>query len=109
FSVIQNNIANANTPGYVEQTQSVEAAAFDPASGVGGGVIAGPLLSARSAFIEKDVRNQQQLFGNAQQRASDLRQVEPLFDISSSSGVPGQLSAFFNAFSQLSVNPNDTS
>src|SRR5579883_557686 len=109
FSVIQNNIANVNTPGYVDQNQSLVAAPLDLTGGVGGGVIAGPVLSSRSEYLEQDVRNQQSFLGNAQQRASDLAQVEPLFDITGDSGVPGQLNAFFNSFSQLSVNPNSDS
>jgi len=75
FNVIQNNISNANTPGYAEQEQSLQAASFEPNQGVGGGVIAGPLIDSRSQYLEQDVRNQQQLLGDAQQRATDLGQV----------------------------------
>lgn len=107
FSVIQNNITNANTPGYVEQEQSLVAAPFDPAAGLTGGVLAGRLISARSTYLEQAVRNQQQLLGDAQQRAGDLSQIQSLFDTSGQSGVAGALNAFFNSFSQLSVNPND--
>lgn len=109
FSVIQNNISNANTPGYVDQNQSLLAAPFEPNEGIGGGVMAGPVMSARSEYIEQDVRNQQSLLGNAQERATDLGQVQTLFDISGNSGVPAGLNTFFNTFSQLSVNPNDDS
>ena len=107
FDVIQNNITNANTPGYAEQDQSLQAASFDPSQGVGGGVIAGPLIDSRSEYLEQDVRNQQQLLGNAQQRASDLGQVQPLFSLTGTSGISNDLNNFFNSFSDLSVNPND--
>lgn len=107
FDVIQNNISNANTPGYAEQDQSLQAASFDPNQGVGGGVIAGPLIDSRSQYLEQDVRNQQQLLGDAQQRATDLGQVQPLFDLTSTSGISNDLNNFFNSFSNLSVNPND--
>jgi flagellar hook-associated protein 1 FlgK len=107
FDVIQNNITNANTPGYATQDQSLQAASFDPAHGVGGGVIAGPLISSRSDYLELDVRNQQQLLGNAQQRASDLGQVQPLFSLSTTAGISNDLNNLFNSFSDLSVNPND--
>src|SRR5262249_10298752 len=49
----------------------------------------------------------QELLGSAQQRAQDLTQVQPLFDLTSSSGVSGALNQFFDSFSALSVNPND--
>jgi flagellar hook-associated protein 1 len=107
FNAIQNNITNANTPGYVRQDQSLVSLPFNPALGIAGGVVTGPLLSARSEYIEQDVRNQQELFGNAQQRAADLQQVQPLFDLTSGTGISGALNSFFNSFSQLSVNPND--
>lgn len=107
FNVIQNNITNANTPGYAKQHQALIAMPFNPAEGISGGVMAGATLSARSEYIEQDVRNQQNLLGNAQQRASDLGQVQPLFDLTSSGGLANALNDFFNSFSQLSVNPND--
>jgi flagellar hook-associated protein 1 FlgK len=107
FNVIENNISNANTPGYVTQDQSLVAAPFNPAEGVSGGVIAGPVLSARSQFLEQSVRNQQEALGSSQQTATDLAQLQPLFDTTGASGVPGALSTFFNSISQLSVSPND--
>lgn len=107
FNVIQNNITNANTPGYVEQNQSLIALPFDPSVGTPGGVIPGAVLSSRSEYLEQDVRNQQERLGDAQQRATDLGQVQPLFDLTSSDGIDSGLNGFFNSFSQLSVNPND--
>jgi len=107
FNVIQNNVTNANTPGYVEQNQSLTPMPFDPAVGLTGGVLPGPMLSARSKYLEQAVRNQQELLGDAQQRAGDLTQIESQFDTSGQAGVSGALNGFFNSFSQLSVNPND--
>jgi flagellar hook-associated protein 1 FlgK len=108
LAVIQNNVSNTNTPGYARQTQSVQAMPLEPDSGLLGGVTAGPVLSARSEYAEETVRRQNSLYGSAEQRAADLAEVEPLFDLSSSSGVSTALNNFFQSFSQLSVNPNDT-
>ncbi len=107
FNVIQNNVTNAHTPGYVRQDQSLVAEAFNPAEHLPGGLLAGPLLSARSQYLERAVRYQQELLGASQQKAADLARIEPLFDLSGRSGVPGALSRFFDSFSQLSVNPNN--
>ena len=107
FSVIQNNIANANTPGYVKQDQSLVALPFNPSTGLAGGVGAGPLVSSRSEYLEQAIRNQQQSLGSAQQKAGDLSQIQSLFDPTSTSGVPNALDNLFGSFSQLSVNPND--
>lgn len=108
FNVIENNITNANTPGYARQDNNLQPLPFDPSGGLAGGVIAGPLLSSRSEFLEQNVRNQQSQFGAAQQTASDLGQIEPLFDLTSTSGIASSINNFFNSFSQLGVNPNDT-
>lgn len=108
LNVIENNVTNASTPGYVKQTQTLQSLPFDPETGASGGVVAGPILSARSEYAEESVRSRQQLLGQYEQKAADLAQIEPLFDLTGDSGVPGALSKFFQSFSQLSINPNDT-
>jgi len=107
FSVIENNITNANTPGYARQDINLQSLPFDPAGGLSGGVDAGPLIDSRSEFLEQAVRDQQSQLGSAQQTANDLGQIEPLFDLTSTSGIASSISSFFNSLSQLSVNPND--
>ena len=108
LAVIQNNVSNANTPGFAKQTQSVQAMPLELASGLMGGVRAGPVLSARSEYAEETVRRQNSLLGSAEQRSADLTQIEPLFDLSSAGSISSSLDKFFQSFSQLSVNPNDT-
>ncbi len=107
FNTIQNNITNANTPGYAEQDLSLAAEPFSPSGGTAGGVMSDGLISSRSEYLEQNVRNQQTLLGASQQAATDLGQVQPLFDPNATDGVAGSLSNFFNSFSALSVNPND--
>jgi flagellar hook-associated protein 1 FlgK len=107
FNVIQNNISNANTPGYARQTQDIVALPFQPNGGPAGGVIPGPLLSSRDTFLEGAVQRAQQQFGDAQERSASLGAAEPLFGVNGSYAVPDSLNAFFGAFSQLAVNPSD--
>lgn len=107
FNVIENNVTNANTPGYSVQRQTLEAAPFEQGTGLLGGVLDGPVTSADSPYLDRAVRSQTQQLGSAQQQASDLSQVQPLFDTTGQALVPGALNSFFNSFSQLSVNPND--
>lgn len=73
-----------------------------------GGVTLGPVISSRSEYLEQAVRTQQHALGNAEQRASDLGQIEPLFDLTSKSGVSDAINGLFASFSQLTVSPNDT-
>jgi len=107
FQTIQNNITNANTPGYAKQDQSLIALPFQPDGGPAGGVVAGPMISARSPYLEQAVRTGQQLLGAAQQRSTDLGQIEPLFSVGENAGLPDALNQLFASFSQLGVNPND--
>lgn len=106
LNVVQNNVANANTPGFVKQTQDFSANSFDLGSGLTGGVSVGPLLNSRNEFAEQSVRKQQSASTAADQRAGDLAQVEPIFDLSSTTGISGTLGKLFDSFSQLSVAPN---
>jgi len=108
FNVLQNNITNANTPGYVKQDQVLVSLSFDPGRGMAGGVVAGPMINARSSFLEHSVRSQNELLGAASQHATDLGVVEGQFDLTSTFGVSSALNGLFNGFSQLAVNPNDT-
>src|SRR6476620_2807508 len=77
LNVVQSNVVNASTAGYVKQTQSYSADTFDIAGGLAGGVTLGPLLSSRNEYAEQLVRNQQHALGEADQRATDLAAVEP--------------------------------
>ena len=108
FNVIQNNITNANTPGYVKQDQVLVSMPFNLERGLSGGVLPGPVLNSRSSFLEQSVRAQNELLGHAKQRATDLGVVESQFDLTSSFGVASALNSFFTSFSQLAVNPNDS-
>jgi flagellar hook-associated protein 1 FlgK len=107
FTTISNNISNANTPSYADQNLALEALPFDPSQGTTGGVMSSGLISSRSEYLEQNVRNQQTLLGDSQQTASDLGEIQPLFDPNSTTGIAGTLNNFFNSFSELSVNPND--
>jgi flagellar hook-associated protein 1 len=108
LNVIENNISNSSTPGYAAQEQTLVAAPFDLTAGLTGGVIAGPVISSRSEYLEQSVRSQTELLGNTEQQTSDLGQIQPLFNLTSTSGIDSSLNSFFNAFSQLGVSPNDT-
>jgi len=103
----ENNVVNANTPGYAKQVQALSALPFDPSVGLPGGVAAGPVVSTRNAFAEQSVRTQQTQLGLQQQISTDLGALQNYFDLSSTTGISSQMDALFSSFSQLSINPND--
>lgn len=107
LGVASNNITNAQTPGFARQSLSLVAQRMVPELGLPGGVAAGDLLSSRKAYLEQGVRLQLGREGYHTQQAFNLEQAEPIFDIAASSGVAGALDGLQQAFSQLSVTPND--
>jgi flagellar hook-associated protein 1 FlgK len=108
MGVVQNNVANANTPGYVTQTPTFIARPFDPAGNVWGGVESGAVQSARNTYAELAVWSANQRAGSATQQATSLDTLQNVFDVSGTSGIPGALSQLSAAFSSWSSNPTDT-
>jgi flagellar hook-associated protein 1 FlgK len=103
--VIQNNVTNASTPGYVLQTPTLIAAPFDPQTGTTGGVLFGPVQSSRDQFAEESVRSQNALLGTATQAAASLDALQQQFSVSGTSGIPSALSNLYSAFSAWSTTP----
>jgi len=108
IGVIQNNVTNASTPGYVQQNPTLIASAFDPSKSIAGGVQFGPVQSTRNQFAEEAVRYQNSLLGTATSAASNLNSLQQDFSVSGTSGIPAALSGLFSAFSAWSTTPNDS-
>ena len=107
LQVTENNVANANAPGYARQSLNVESLPFDVTVGLPGGVVANGTQSSRDPYAEQAVRTQQSATGLATQQANDLGAVEPYFSLTSDSSISSTLSGLFNSFSSLSITPND--
>jgi flagellar hook-associated protein 1 FlgK len=108
LQVTQNNVANASTPGYVKHRQTLLAMPFDPAGGLGGGVRAGEVQSARSSYADQSVRRQLVLLGQANQDVGSLASVQSAFDVSGDSGIPSALNKLFQSFSAWGQSPGDS-
>jgi flagellar hook-associated protein 1 FlgK len=108
LDVVQNNVTNANTPGYAAQSPTLVAQPFDLSTGAPGGVSLGPTQSSRNQYAEQSVRSEQTAYSYDQQQVSDLSTAQNFFSLSATSGIAPDISALFNSFSQLSVTPNDT-
>lgn len=107
LTTTQNNVVNANTPGYAKQRQTFEAKRYEPDLNIIGGVGAGELTNYRDAFSERNVQRRSSQASVEQQRKTSLTSIEALYPIGEGAGIPGSLNKFFNAFSQLTVAPND--
>jgi flagellar hook-associated protein 1 len=108
LDVTQNNVTNANTPGYATQVATLVAQPFNVITGAPGGVELGNTQSTRDQFLEQSVRTEQTAYSYDQQQVSDLSTAQNYFSLSTSSGIAPAMTALFNSFSQLSVTPNDT-
>jgi flagellar hook-associated protein 1 FlgK len=109
LEVTQNNVANANTPGYARQSLQLRALPFDPQGGLTGGVRTSELQSARNDYAERGVRRQELGLGREQQNVNSLAALESLFDISGNGGLPKALNSAFEAFSAWGANPSNAS
>ncbi len=107
LTVTENNVLNANTPGYATQSATFQALPFDPSVGLPGGVASGPVQSSRDAFAEQAVQQQQSALGASTQQANNLTSIQNLFSLSSQTSVNSSLDTLFQGFSALSVSPND--
>jgi flagellar hook-associated protein 1 FlgK len=108
LSVAQNNVANASTPGYVKQRQTLEAMPFDIAAGDTGGVRAGEIQSSRNRFADQAVRRDTTSLGTADQTVESLTAIQNVFDISGASGVSGTISNLIDSLSALQASPSNT-
>ncbi len=108
LNATQNNVTNANSPGYAKQRPSLVALPFDTATGAPGGVRLGAMQSSRNQFAEQAVRTSQFAYSFDQQKTGDLSNIQNYFSMTATSGIAPAMSALFQSFSQLSVTPNDT-
>lgn len=109
ITVVQGNVTNVNTPGYARQRQILIAQRADVNTGLAGGVSSGGTLDLRSDYAEQSVRRSLNSWGQADELSSQLSRLEPAFDVREGAGVGGALQGLFQAFSALSVAPNDSS
>jgi flagellar hook-associated protein 1 FlgK len=105
-TISQNNVANASTPGYARQVQSLQARPFDLRQGLMGGVESGLMVSTRAGFAERNVWRESSLVAEYSTRRDRLASLEVAFPITEGAGIPAALDRFFGAFSAASVSPN---
>jgi flagellar hook-associated protein 1 FlgK len=105
--VTQNNVANANSPGYAEQTPVLVADQFQSNTGLSGGV-SETTQDTRNPLADAAVQQQLSLVGQFQQLQTSLQPLESVFDVSSTSAIPTALNQLFTSFSQWSTQPSSS-
>ena len=104
-----NNIANVNTPGYTRQYVRLEALdGLDYRPGrMGQGVIAAEVLRYFDAFLEKSYVDKHSTYARWDKDYALMRSVENIFNEANRVGISSQMSAFFSAWQDLSLRPQD--
>lgn len=109
ISVLSNNIANVNTPGYVRRSLSLEARG-GPNQGVGdfgNGVAVGPLQRSVDGYLDKLLREAGGDKSSFDAQESLLGRVDALFDLTGVNSTIGtSFTQFFSAISDLRANPS---
>jgi flagellar hook-associated protein 1 FlgK len=102
----QNNVTNANSPGYADQVPEFQARDFQSADGLSGGVVE-LNQDTRNQFADTAVQQQLSLQGLYQQLQTSLTPLQNVFDVSSTSSIPTAFNQLFQSFSQWSTQPNN--
>src|SRR5579864_6624160 len=107
LDVTQNNVTNANTPGYAKQVPGLDSLSFQPENGLLGGVKENT-QDTRNEFAETAVQQQTSLLGEFQQLQTSLAPLQNVFDVSANSPIPSALNQLFQSFSAWSAQPDNT-
>jgi flagellar hook-associated protein 1 FlgK len=105
-----NNIANANTPGYTREVPVLESAApisiFGNGATVGDGVNLIKFQSVRDELLQTQIQQETSSQSSANAQLSSLQQIEPTFT-TSTQDIGTEMSALFSSISTLSTDPAD--
>jgi flagellar hook-associated protein 1 FlgK len=115
--IANQNVANANTPGYSRQTADVKASPAYPVptfsnSGIpgqiGSGVEIGSITRARNAFLDYQLRGQLTSQGRWDARRDALNQIQALTNEPSSNGLSSLMTKYWQAWQEVANSPSDT-
>jgi flagellar hook-associated protein 1 FlgK len=104
------NVANAQTSGYVRRRLVLHSAGLSTTSGTtaGMGLLAGTIERLDDPFLSAAYRRESGSLGDAATLSSFLRQVEASVNEPSDTGVAAALDGLFQAFGDLANSPTGT-
>jgi len=105
-----NNIANANTPGYTRKVVVLQEAPSTTEGNLsaGNGVDLTGYQSVRDELLQTQINQETQAQGSANAQLSSLQQIEPTFT-TSTQDIWTEMSALFSSISTLSTDPASSS
>lgn len=107
IATVNDNVSNVNTPGYTRKRAffAPTNARLFPFGVVGGGAEVTRIEGVRNSFLEKRLVIERQRLGFFEGQQFGLQQLESIVFQSDSSGISGQITRFFNSFSELTSDP----
>jgi len=110
LSVLSNNIANANTPGYSRQQTTQNANAANQFGGVfiGSGTTLADVRRVYNEYLDTAYQNSTSLNSDANAYANQIGAVDKTLS-DKTTGMSSVLSAFFSAVQTAAANPSDVS
>lgn len=110
LQVTDNNIANANTPGYNRQKLIIQEAAPVQAGNIsfGTGVDLQGYQSVRDELVQSQILQETSAQSSANSQLASLQQIEPTFT-TSTQDIGTEMSALFSSLSALSATPSSSS
>lgn len=111
IDISSQNVANANTPGYVRQRAvltPVASTTSDPSVTTGIGVTVETVERLRDQCLEAQINHQQGQYGREKAQADSLSRVENYFPDLSDTGIAASLEGVFDALQELQTVPSST-
>jgi flagellar hook-associated protein 1 FlgK len=117
LSIVANNVANVNTPGYADEIPNWQENQPVLVNGLsyGDGVTQTGATSLRDRVLEQRLDQQQQLASSSSARLTALDSVQALFPVDSGSAsatagdIGSDITSFFSSFASLEADPTDNS
>jgi flagellar hook-associated protein 1 FlgK len=108
LQITNNNIANANTPGYTREIPTLDEATPTQENNyyLGNGVLLNGYQSVRDELVNSQIQQETSSQSAANAQLSSLQQVQTTFT-TSSNDIGTEMSAFFASISNLSTDPSD--
>jgi flagellar hook-associated protein FlgK len=110
LTIIGQNIANANTPGYHAEVGDLTEQAPTQVGNlsVGSGVDVATVQRLQSAILDSAVAQNSSVSSSLTAQLNSLQQVQSLVSAGTGSTIPDLTQAFFDQIQQLTANPGDS-
>lgn len=110
IQVSGHNVSNADTPGYARQRVDLKTALainYPKIGKVPRGVRVDGIVNLRDKFLDQQFRNQSMQLGTWKSKSKALDQLQVIFQEPSDVALNQAITDYFNAWSELSDNPED--